>query len=818
MARAKERQTSFAYGALDPELWGRTDLPLYGGGARTVRNFFVSPRGALMNRSGTQHLMTITQPLVGGWLTGRLRLVPFPYSATETALLMFIGTSIGGTLRVYERDGNGVWALASTIATLYNAESQAGLRFAQVGYILTVTSPLHQPVQLRRTSSGTYLWTPLDFEAPNITSTDGVVRLQRQYNDAGDAINGTSGDASHPPVQWEWAVTFVRRLSDGRTYETEAQVVTHVSNAEASLPPTPLKLGSQPVRMAIYADWPQRLVLEDSGTPTDGSEVVRWRIYRGREGVYGYIGETSGSFYVDDGATPNFSRQPPLGHNPFRRADGGLEYPASSAYFEGRRYFGGTTERPEWVWGSAVERYSNFDEIVDAPDDAALAFALAATRGEQIRALVPRRQLIVLTSVAEWLVTGSGQQEVITPNSLAAHPITRYGCAASPQPVDAASDVIFVQARGSYPIALRVDDATGAFSPVELALAASHLFDGYTIVDWAFAKHPYSILWVVRSDGALLSFTYVPSQGIFGWAIHELADDGVAESVAVFEDGDEDAVHLVVRRGTSRTLERLARRHIVDVRDGVFLDRSVSYDGRNADEDLTVTLTDAYSNDGDIGETVQVTFGAAPGTVTDRMLMLDSVRLQIGAVVSGNTYDAQVIDAPGDGTNARIPSALWGEARDDWAWGADTVGGLSHLDGLEVSALVDGAVVEGLTVTSGSVALPGFAAVVHVGRPYASEFESLASAGERGRQKLIKETLLELEGTRGLEIGARLAKLTELPIREISDSYAVMGLKRLEARVNIADTWAEQGYVALRQSQPVPTTVLGITRDVEYGG
>ena len=47
-----------------------------------------------------------------------------------------------------------------------------------------------------------------------------------------------------------------------------------------------------------------------------------------------------------------------------------------------------------------------------------------------------------------------------------------------------------------------------------------------------------------------------------------------------------------------------------------------------------------------------------------------------------------------------------------------TITGLDHLEGKEVTALADGSVVTGKTVSSGQITLGTEASVVHVGLPY----------------------------------------------------------------------------------------------------
>ena len=50
--------------------------------------------------------------------------------------------------------------------------------------------------------------------------------------------------------------------------------------------------------------------------------------------------------------------------------------------------------------------------------------------------------------------------------------------------------------------------------------------------------------WVVRSDGALLSLTYIKEQQMLAWARHDT--DGVFESVTVIPEGNEDVPYFFI--------------------------------------------------------------------------------------------------------------------------------------------------------------------------------------------------------------------------------------------------------------------------------
>lgn len=812
MPSAKERQVSFAGGELSPSLWGRTDLDRYPVGARTLRNFIVTPHGVAANRPGTVHIDEID---------------PFGTAATVRVVGAALSDA-GGRLLVFRAFQILVYgtALEQTIPTPYQESELFSLKFSQLGNVITITAPNYDAYELRRSATGVWSLTAISFDVPvfvNKAASVSPTNYPVLYH-----INSFAGDASHPEREWTWQVTRIQRDSEGRLYETAPYTVALYQDPDNSTAAVPTSIN-------LYPDHPQTILfyaqkgndMSEAGNPNTaivGDQLVANRLYRGRAGYFGFIGETTGDRLIDDGAVPDFSNPPPQSFNPFKiyNSAGALirtEHPTCCTFFQGRRYLAATSQRPSTAWASAVDDFKNYDEIIPADDADALSLTLATERLEHIQALVSKRQIIALTSSGEWMIHGVGQSEVIAPGSIGAHRLSAHGCAASPAPLVLGDSVFYVQARGMIPRALSVDNERGTSQSIDIALMSRHLFEGYTIADWAYAEVPYSILWVARSDGKLLSCTYVPEQNMLAWAEHDIADDGLVESVTTLPD-TEDIVYLIVNRDGTRTLEKLSSRIVTDIRLGVFMDRAVTYNGLNPWVGFEGTITDAFATGGDVGDDVKLLLEedeSITGTQVGAVLQFadpdggEPVRIQLTSYVGG-FYHATVL-------NVAVPSGLWGVPTDQFYYCKLSVSGLDHLEGRSVTILADGNIIEGKTVSAGSVAFDDYVAIVHIGIGYNSDFESLDAIQERNRQKTIKKVWLELEGARGGSIGQSLDEtLSEVRTRQVSDSYLTMGLKRGDVEMLVQSKYETSGRVAFRQSQPLPVTLLGITREIEYGG
>jgi hypothetical protein len=539
VASSKERQTSFAAGELSPTLHGRTDLPQFAHGAETLLNWIVTPHGSAVNRPGTIKVDRLSS---GNVAFDGAELIPMETSFGP-ALLAFLweyGTAGNPERRIFWRVsiytpnaagvftdlnslGGNVFFISPTLAASVGKGIE-DIRVSQIGDVMTIVGFGTTMCELRRVTSTQWTLTEVTFAVEDPPTWAGKAKLEKQYQSTpfGDsAVYKFEGNSSHPAVEWQWAITRIMRDSTGRVYETKKQLVTHEydkNGADDSLPS----------EVAVYPDWKQRVVwgsygaLDNNETPPDGSDIlVKTRIYRGRDGTFGYLGETEGNFYVDDGSVPDFSNPPPAGENPFEvyeyDEDGDQELvrtetPRVVCHHESRRYVGATPQRGAHVWGSAVDHHKNYDRVLPADEEDALSFELAANKREDIRALISGERLLALTSAAEWLIGGAGENGLLTPLSIAARRISSFGCSKI-APAEAGDTIFFAQARGQTLRALRPGAAAGERT-FDASYFAKHMLEGHDIASLAYAEEPFRVVWVVRDDGVLLSMTYVPEQAV----------------------------------------------------------------------------------------------------------------------------------------------------------------------------------------------------------------------------------------------------------------------------------------------------------------
>lgn len=260
-------------------------------------------------------------------------------------------------------------------------------------------------------------------------------------------------------------------------------------------------------------------------------------------------------------------------------------YPAAVNYYQQRRCFASSSGDPEKVWGSRTGDYANFGISTPLQDDDAVSFSLVGQQVNQVRWLVDLLDYLYVGTTGGIHEIRGDEAGVLKPSAINPHKRSYHGVSAlGPFPITDA--LIYIQERGGMPRDFRPNAPVGE-NDRDLSIFASHLFDGYTIVDGDYQPIPHSRLWLVRSDGVLLGLTYIREHEVWGWDRHDTA--GAFENVVVVPEGNEDRVYVVVNRtingSTKRFIERMAVRTITavtDTDDLFFVDSGLSYDGAAA--------------------------------------------------------------------------------------------------------------------------------------------------------------------------------------------------------------------------------------------
>jgi hypothetical protein len=548
--------------------------------------------------------------------------------------------------------------------------------------------------------------------------------------------------------------------------------------------------------------------------------------------VFGLIGATDAATttFSDTGEAPDFGTQPPKGTNPFDYATGATtktqSWPGASAFHDQRWVAARSDKKPDHFFGSKVGNVNDFDvsTIVQASD--AFDWRISDDKLQEIRSAVSFDKLCLFCGQGEFIAYGPGDGQ-ITPNAVRAPKQSENGSSYL-DPLKTEHALLYNTAKGNAIRDFAFDFGAGKYIGVELSDIARHLFKGRTIVSWAHQRVPYHLVWIVLDNGALLSMTYDRGSQTVAFAQHPTT--GTVLQVCSIPNGTEDALLLwVLRNGAVRVELLAARDNIADVRTACFLDAAARFDGRNTGA-TTMIVTGASFNAGDI-VTVDASVASFVGAtdIGDQLVIapdgltvlnvdgtvnrvLTPVRITVTAFVSATEVTGR-LEAPLDPLYQNVVTASWG-------WARDTISGLAHLEGLTVKVLADGVVQGPFVVAAGQVQLDPPGCIVTAGLPYNSDAELLDVASDTARTnvKAVEQVIFEVVASRGIYAGEDFDHLRPAKTRKVSDSFGAPALITDQVPVKIASSWNAGGRAVVRQSDPLPLMITGVTRHFEAGG
>lgn len=607
----KLAQRSFGAGEVAPALYARTDVGFYGQALRTLRNAYVMRTGGIQSRPGTIYKGTtkssgqarliacvfaddqnyvlefgnlyvrfwkdgslVTATVTGAWAdaTSYTAGIVVSYSGTNYVCLQ-AHTSATATNRPSTGSSwTNFWAALSgttyELPTPYTTAQLDALQVAQLPGQLIIAHPSHAPAGLTRIQNNVWDWAALTFNASSVVaapsisgSYDAPLWFTSEAYVADDVVkNGgsvyrcilshTSGASSEPGVGASWTTYWALKTVGTGGYQ---YVVTALTSTGQESVVSNTFVTDQTAGTAAFA------YVALTWSAVSGASL--YRVYRGLSALdYRPISESSGTSFTDADKTSGAylaGGGPPVALSVFASSG---NYPSAVAFHQQRLIFAGTTNQPDTVWASVTGEPLNFTVRSPIQDDDSIQWRQFANRATTMRHLLAvSNRLFGFTNVGEFVVSGA-DDGVLRPGEI--NPVVfSYNGAAAVAPLGMDDAAIYLQARGSRVLMLTQRERDGTMGS-DLSLLSAHLVDGYSVTNWAFQEIPHQIAWMVRSDGTLLSMSYVPEAGITGWARHDT--DGVFESVCSVPEGNEDAVYVIVRRtvnaATVRYVERLANR------------------------------------------------------------------------------------------------------------------------------------------------------------------------------------------------------------------------------------------------------------------
>lgn len=433
--------------------------------------------------------------------------------------------------------------------------------------------------------------------------------------------------------------------------------------------------------------------------------------------------------------------------------------PTVPGFFQQRFTLAGPVANAQQFNMSQPGSYYNFNVHNPTQGDDAIQDSLVSGRLNTIKSLIPMPSgLAVLTDQQAWLLNGGSAGAGISSTSITANAQAYNGSSDVP-PIVANYDILYVQAKGSIVRDLAYNFYTNVYTGANISTLSSHLFYGYTILEWCWAEEPFKIVWAVRNDGNLLSLTFLKDQELIAWSHSDT--QGAFKSIATVTEtvalGAVDAVYHVVQRTvqgvTVQYIERFTELYYsAGTADAWNVDAGIQYNGSGA-----LTFSGAQHLSG-----LTVT-----GLATDT----------IGRVTVITPF-AMPVNQTGTFTLPAPTSPATGYVR--------VTVGLAYLPQLKTLDL------------------------------------DLGEPTVQGKRKKITGVTVRCQSTLGLQIGSdfnNLVAMKDLVMGNVGSATneVVTGLVTGDARTIIDPKWSVPGQYCIQQPFPYPASILGVMPEITIG-
>lgn len=811
-------QSSFTAGELDPALHERTTLEKYKSALKTARNVVVGKTGRLISRGGRKF---------------------FVKAKTQSKKCKIHTCSHSGTflewghqyVRVYTIDGT----LVGDYAHALTEDDLDDVQFVNVEYYYVVIfCGLKDPLVLVTSSGGGFVTTYFDVDAaPSLTS---------------DTVAGTG-------YLVQYALTMVRNGQESLALETST-----------SNPKIPINVGESNI-----------IIAQATGT-THPQEM---RVYRRplNAGAYGYIGSSTyiaaaglnwRATFTDYGADADYTHSPPAFTSEIK--DNALSGPVAmksktGTYFQQRLIM----SHGDKIVASRVGFPGNFYRDYPLAADSALSLRAGSEGYALILRMIDSDGLVAFTSQGVFVHTG-----IMTETNLSLDKKGSWVIDYRVPPIAIPGGVLFIDSSTNTVRELRFSLENGSYIGEELSIFNNHLFQGNRIKSWAFQDGEVPLLFVIFIDGTFASFTYEREHLMKAWTRHDSGND--VEYVASMTNG----INQISSENTNPEIIFVTKNS-----DGwryieLGIPRYVSAD--TAEEDLeydkneSIAYMDAVVswkyliNDHLIDDAITVTPNS-PGQwnnsltiscVNDGVFTIASGAGEVGRTlrffnpVDRTSIDLLITARASNNSITVTPSETFPEeyaTTPNLYVTTNEFSGLSHLEGENVSIIVDGAIVaspfndienyDTYTVSGGEIQLnsPLLGAIVHIGRPIIGDVETLDIDTVEQRPTLIEsktvnKVYIKTLNSRGLYVCNRFPSDDYLSGSDVTgtnmvtanalDSYDVnyeeedpiVGNrydqpKSRRTEVMLPGDWNSQGRVCLRQVDPVHFEILSIIPDMD---
>lgn len=847
---------NFANGEWSPLMAARVDSPDYNKSLKWCQNFIPLPQGGLRYRTGT---------LLGGLTNGNgsAYLIPFQFSAQDA--IMIEATDL--TFRFY-RNG------APILNTLLPI---TGITRANPGVVTAAAHGYSNGQQVY--ISGVWGMPQVNDQFFTVAgATTNTFQLQDPFgnpinttNYGAWTANGTVGSvytlvtpyaiADLPTIRWAQVGDVMYIVHPN--YAPEKLVRSGFTNwtlgtfSRTNDPFSGFNLNITGITKAI----PAVVTVASTSGMLDGDQVTI-------KGVSGMTQVNHKTFIIHNITGTTFALYD-SGGNPIDSThynayvSGGVvndvnNWPACVAFTsDGRLAYANSHSDPLGLWGSELPtgtttNYDNFSTGTAAND--AYAYQFAPIDGivdavQEMKSFGGMLSLLGSTAIQQVF----GAQPGTPPNPTAIGTTDTVQGSAKVRPIAVNQNLLFVDANQKKLRGLQFNFYFSNYQPIDFSKDSQHLGEESPFIKLVHMKGVPEIVWCLRADGVLLSFTFNNTdpkdpQGYTGaWARHYIGGGAQVIDISTIRDASgNDKLYLSVQRTLTsvvyNTIEILSEKPAVPLRRSFFtgdktadqlrweqatweqaklasfLDMTLGYDGRERGNQALATVTPSATT----GNGITLTASAAVFQPSDVGAQLwkfynpdgsGGGMARITAYTDSTHVTADVV-VDFDNTNAI--------AAGSWAFAVEQIDNLQLFAGQTLKVEADGASHPSVVVAAnGSATLQWPVSIAQFGFSYAglASTQNLDLGGPLGpsgsKPRNVKKVGMRVTDSIGGMVGT-----SEYALKPIFSRQANSVPNRPPAPftgsvdTRLLDTWSnDTKECVIFHNDPTPLTVLGL--DIE---
>jgi len=717
---------NFAGGEASPAIKGRVDVKQYSALAETVENNLITQHGGSLRTSGTKHVQRTKT------VSTATRLIPFIFSTGNAYVLEFGATY----MRVFQNNGSIVeTSLVITAAT--KADPCVVTTSTAHGYSNGDVIDISEVVGMTELNGKRYI-------AANITSNTLELQDEDAVNIDSSAFTTYSSAGITERVYQITTPYAAADLADVKfTQQADVMYLFHSSYPVQKLS----RLASDSWTIAEIA-WdasihPPFLDINTSATTLTPSATTGVGItVTASTAIFSVLGHVGSYWRITHGATTGYCKFTAVASTTSATAtvivDFGATtasadwyegawsiyqgYPADGKLYEQRLLTVGSNLKPLNVWGSAFGDFENLavpEITATATDEDAISYTIGSNQVDKILWLYPTGVANLGTAGGIFLLSSGSDALPITPTNVSVKHQNENG-AASVSPVRIGQSIYYIERSGEvlgeYKYSLEYD----AFESVDMTYLSDHILNS-GVTDMAVQYYPFKVLWCVRGDGQMATFTRQEENAVKGWARQVFTGtDAAVENVCVIPNGSEDQVWVVVKRTINGSVVRYVeyfmpyefddKQDAFFVQSGLTKDVPITITGATAANPVVITAAGHGLSDGD---KVHIT-----DVVGMTELNHDYYFVNTATSTTFELQNSSSVDIDGTAFTAYISG---GEIR----LCSTSITGLDHLEGETVDILADGTVLPSEVVTGGAITLDFSSGMVHVGLGYTSTLKTM---------------------------------------------------------------------------------------------